>query len=194
MNTPTREEAWAILTEFTGSDALLKHALAVEAAMRAYAQRLGGDPGLWGVTGLLHDFDYERYPSLEDHPARGSEILRERGVSEEIRTAILGHGNHTGVPRATPLAKALFAVDELCGFLTACTLVRPSRNVAEVPVKSVKKKMKDKAFARGVNRDDIRQGVEELGVDLDEHIAFVRDAMAGISAELGLDGQGSATP
>ena len=192
MSAPTRDEAWAILTEFTSNEALLKHALSVEAAMRAYAARLDGDPDLWGVTGLLHDFDYERYPTLEDHPVRGSEILKERGISDEIRTAILGHGNHTGVARETPMARTLFAVDELCGFLTACALVRPSRRIADVPVKSVKKKMKDKAFARGVNRDDIRQGVEELGVDLDEHIAFVRDAMVGIAAELGLDGTESA--
>jgi len=191
MSVPTREEAWSILNEYTKNDALLKHALSVEAAMRAYAERLGGDPDLWGVTGLLHDFDYERYPSLEDHPFRGSEILKERGVSDEIRTAILGHGNHTGVPRETPMARALFAVDELCGFLTACALVRPSRRIADVPVKSVKKKMKDKAFARGVNRDDIRQGIEELGADLDDHIAFVRDAMVGIAAQLGLEGDES---
>jgi predicted hydrolase (HD superfamily) len=191
MGVPTREEAWAILTEFTGSDALLKHALSVEAAMQAYAVKLGGDPGMWGVTGLLHDFDYERYPSLEDHPFRGSEILKDRGVSDEIRTAILGHGNHTGVPRETPMAKALFAVDELCGFLTACALVRPTKNIADVPVKSVKKKMKDKAFARGVNREDILQGVEELDVDLGEHILFVRDAMVTVAADLGLDGSGA---
>ena len=192
MSVPTRNEAWAILTEFTSNEALVKHALSVEAAMRAYAGKLDGDPDLWGVTGLLHDFDYERYPTLEDHPFRGSEILKERGIPDEIRTAILGHGNHTGVPRRTPMARALFAVDELCGFLTACALVRPSRKIADVPVKSVKKKMKDKAFARGVNRDDIRQGVEELGVDLDEHIAFVRDAMVGIADELGLGGTESA--
>jgi putative nucleotidyltransferase with HDIG domain len=185
---PTREEAWALLTEFTKSDALLKHALAVEAAMRAYAARAGADADLWGVTGLLHDFDYEKYPTLEDHPRRGSEILAQRGISEEIRTAILGHGDHTGVPRETPMAKTLFAVDELTGFLTACTLVRPSKKIAEVPVDSVKKKMKDKAFARGVNRDDLRRGAEEIGVPLEDHIAFVRDAMTQIAKDLGLDG------
>ena len=189
MSVPTREEAWALLTEYTQNDALRKHALAVEAAMRAYAARYGEDPDVWGVTGLLHDFDYERYPTLEDHPFRGSEILAERGVDESIRTAILGHGEHTGVPRETRMAKALFAVDELCGFLTACALVRPGKRVADVPVKSVKKKMKDKAFARSVNRDDIRQGAVELGVDLDEHIAFVRDAMAAVAGELGLAGE-----
>ncbi len=189
MGVPTREEAWAILTEFTQSEALRKHALAVEAAMRAYAQKTGADPELWGVTGLLHDFDYERYPSLEDHPFRGAEILAERGVDEGIRQAILGHSNHTGVPRDTPLAKTLYAVDELTGFLTACALVRPTKRVADVSAKSVKKKMKDKAFARAVSRDDIRQGAEELGVDLTEHIELVRDAMAGVAAELGLAGE-----
>jgi len=185
---PTRAQAWEILTEHTQGDALRKHALAVEAAMRAYAEKLGADPELWGVTGLLHDFDYERYPSLEDHPFRGSEILEARGVAEEIRRAILGHGDHTGVARDTDLAKALYAVDELSGFLTACALVRPTKRIADVPVASVKKKMKDKAFARTVNRDDIRRGAEELGVELDEHIATVRDAMTGIAADLGLDG------
>jgi putative nucleotidyltransferase with HDIG domain len=185
---PTREEAWEILTEFTQKDALRKHALAVEAAMRAYAARLGGDPDLWGVTGLLHDFDYERYPSLTDHPFRGSEILAERGVAEQIRRAILGHGDHTGVPRETPMAKALYAVDELCGFLTACALVRPTKRIADVPVDAVKKKMKDKAFARNVDRDDIRRGAEELGVELGAHIEIVRDAMVKVAAELGLDG------
>lgn len=190
---PSRDEAWALLTEYTQSEALRKHALGVEAAMRAYAEKMGGDPHVWGVTGLLHDFDYEKYPSLEDHPFRGVEILRERGVDEEICTAILGHGNHTGVARTTDLAKALFAVDELSGFLTACALVRPDRRIATVEVKSVKKKFKKKEFARGVDRNDIHQGVEELGEDLDEHIAFVRDAMAGVADTLGLSGSDAAT-
>jgi predicted hydrolase (HD superfamily) len=141
------------------------------------------------VTGLLHDFDYEMFPTLEDHPFRGVEILAQRGVDEEIRTAILGHGDHTGVPSETTMAKALFAVDELTGFLTACALVRPGRRIADVPAASVKKKMKDKAFARGVNRDDLRRGAEGLGVPLDEHIEFVRDAMVTIAAELGLAGE-----
>lgn len=189
MSVPTRPEAWAILTEFTESDALRKHALAVEAAMRAYADRLGGDPELWGVVGLLHDFDYEKYPSIKDHPFRGVEILQERGVDPLVRDAILSHANHTGAPRPDAMRKALFAVDELCGFLTACALVRPGKRVADIPVKSVKKKLKDKAFARSVNRDDIRQGAVELGVDLDEHIGFVRDALAGVAEELGLDGE-----
>jgi predicted hydrolase (HD superfamily) len=156
--------------------------------VRAYAERLGGDPDTWGVAGLLHDFDYERWPSLEDHPFRGIEILAGRGVDASIREAILGHAAHTGVPRTTPMAKALFACDELCGFLTACALVRPGKRVADVPVKSVKKKMKDKAFARGVSRDDLRDGPQDLGIELDEHIEFVRDALAGVAAELGLDG------
>ncbi len=185
---PTREQALALLHEYTASDALRKHALAVEAAMRAYASARGEPADLWGVTGLLHDFDYERYPSLDDHPRRGSEILTELGVDAGIRTAILGHGNHTGVPRTTDMARCLFAVDELCGFLVACALVRPDRKVGEVPVASVKKKLKDKAFARGVNRDDIHQGTQELGVELDAHIAFVRDALAGVAPSLGLAG------
>lgn len=188
MAVPTREEAWGILTEHTAGDALRKHALAVEAAMRAYAIRRDADPELWGVVGLLHDFDYERYPSLDDHPFRGAEILAERGVDEAVRLAILSHAPHTGVPRDEDIRRALFAVDELCGFLTACALVRPTRRVADVPVKSVLKKMKDKAFARTVSRDDIREGAAALGVPLEDHIAFVRDAMAGIAGELGLDG------
>lgn len=188
MSVPTRDEAWAILTEHTKGGALLKHAIGVEAAMRAYATRLGGDPDVWGITGLLHDFDYEMYPSLEDHPLRGSQILAERGVNEDIRTAIMGHGNHTGVKRETPMAHALFAVDELCGFLTACALVRPSKKIADVPVKSVKKKIKDKGFARGVSRDDLRAGPEEIGVELDDHIEFVRDALVGVADQLGLAG------
>ncbi|HMB71229.1 MAG TPA: HDIG domain-containing protein [bacterium] len=188
MSVPSREEAWKILTEFTQGDALRKHALSVEAAMRAYADHFGEDPDLWGVIGLLHDFDYERYPSLDDHPFRGAEILAERGVDEEVRQAILSHAPHTGVPRDSDLRRTLFAVDELCGFLTACALVRPDKRVAGVPLKSVKKKLKDKSFARTVNRDDIREGADALGVSLEEHIERVRDAMAGIASELGLAG------
>ena len=188
MGVPARDEAWQLLTEYTQGEALRNHALSVEAAMRAYAPRFGGDPDVWGVTGLLHDFDYERFPSLEDHPFRGVEILRGRGVDEGILSAILGHGDHTGVPRETQMAKALFAVDELTGFLTACALVRPGRRLADVPVPSVRKKMKDKAFARGVNRDDLVRGAEGIGIPLDEHIAFVRDAMVGIADRLGLAG------
>ncbi len=192
MSIPTREEAWALLTEFTKSDALRKHAMAVEAAMRTYAAELGADAEVWGAVGLLHDFDYEEYPTLDDHPFRGAEILTERGIDESIRRAILGHADHTGVPRDTEMARVLYACDELSGFLTACALVRPSRRIADVPVKSVKKKMKDKGFARAVNRGDIRRGAEEIDVDLGEHIERVRDAMAGIAGELGLAGEGAA--
>jgi putative nucleotidyltransferase with HDIG domain len=183
-----REQAWGLLTEFTQSESLRKHALAVEACMRAYASRLGGDDKLWGVVGLLHDFDYEKYPSLEAHPYKGNEILKERGYSDEIRKAIMAHAEYTGVPRQTPLEKALFACDELAGFITAVALVKPGKSLAEVDAKSVRKKMKDKAFARSVNRNDIVSGAAELGIDLEEHIAFCIQAMQGISDKLGLDG------
>jgi putative nucleotidyltransferase with HDIG domain len=183
-----RESAWGLLTEFTQSESLRKHALAVEACMRAYARKLGGDEALWGVVGLLHDFDYEKYPSLDDHPFKGNEILRERGYSEEIRNAIMSHAEYTGVPRQSPMEKALFACDELAGFITAVALVKPSKSLAEVDAKSVRKKMKDKAFARSVNRNDIVTGAAELGVDLEEHIAFCVEAMKGIAGELGLEG------
>ena len=158
--------------------------------MRAYARKFHGDEELWGLTGLLHDFDYERWPSLEDHPYRGNEILAERGWSEEIRRAIMSHAEYSGVTRDTPMEKALFACDELAGFITACTLVKPSKSLAEVEAKSVRKKMKDKAFARSVNRDDIVNGAADLGVELEEHIAFCIEAMKGIAAELGLEGSG----
>jgi putative nucleotidyltransferase with HDIG domain len=188
-----RAAAWGLLTEFTQSESLRKHALAVEACMRAYARKLGGDEELWGVTGLLHDFDYERWPSLEDHPYRGNEILAERGWSEEIRRAIMSHAEYSGVARDTPMQKALFACDELAGFITACALVKPGKSLAEVEAKSVRKKMKDKAFARSVNRDDIVNGAADLGVELEEHIAFCIEAMKGIAGELGLDGSGAKT-
>lgn len=181
----TRDAALQILTEYTKSESLLKHAYAVEAAMRAYAKKFGEDVELWGVTGLLHDFDYEMYP--DQHPAKGHEILTEKGVAENIRTAIMGHADYTGVARQTQMAKTLYAVDELCGFLTAVTLVRPTRSLSEVKVKSVKKKLKDKKFAAKVNRDEIRQGPEELGVEFDEHVLFVLQAMSGIAADLGLN-------
>ena len=184
-----RAAAWGLLTEFTQSESLRKHALAVEACMRAYARKFGGDEALWGVVGLLHDFDYDRYPSLEDHPYRGSEILKQRGYSEEIRRAILSHASYTGVKRESPMEKALFACDELAGFLTACALVKPGKSLSEVEAPSVKKKMKDKAFARSVNRDDIVNGATELGVPLEEHIAFCIEAMRAIAGELGLDGK-----
>jgi putative nucleotidyltransferase with HDIG domain len=183
-----RDSAWCLLTEFTQSESLRKHALAVEACMRSYARKLGGDENLWGVVGLLHDFDYEKYPSLDDHPYKGNQILKERGWPEEIQKAIMSHAEYTGVPRDTPLEKALFACDELAGFITACALVKPGKSLAEVEAKSVRKKMKDKAFARSVNRNDIVQGAAELGVELEEHIAFCIDAMKGIADQLSLDG------
>ena len=156
--------------------------------MRAYAKKFSGDENLWGVVGLLHDFDYDKYPSLDDHPYRGNEILKERGYSDEIRKAIMSHAEYTGVTRDTPMEKALFACDELAGFITACALVKPGKSLAEVEAPSVKKKMKDKAFARSVNRQDITSGATELGVDLEQHIAFCIEAMKGIAGELGLDG------
>ena len=183
-----REQGWGLLTEFTQSESLRKHALAVEACMRAYARKLGGDENLWGVVGLLHDFDYEKWPSLEDHPYKGNEILQERGWSEELRRAIMSHAEYTGVTRETPMERALFACDELAGFITACALVKPGKSLAEVEAKSVHKKMKDKAFARSVNRNDIVQGAADLGVELEEHIAFCIEAMKGVAGELGLDG------
>jgi len=188
-----RAGAWCLLTEFTQSESLRKHALAVEACMRAYARRFSGDEDLWGVVGLLHDFDYDKYPSLEDHPYRGNEILKERGYSDEIRKAIMSHAEYTGVTRDTPMEKALFACDELAGFITACALVKPGKSLAEVEAVSVRKKMKDKAFARSVNRVDIVQGAAELGVDLEQHIAFCIEAMRGVAAELGLDGSAAKT-
>jgi putative nucleotidyltransferase with HDIG domain len=183
-----RETAWGLLTEFTQSESLRKHALAVEACMRAYARKSGADENLWGVVGLLHDFDYDQYPSREEHPYKGNQILKERGYSDEIRQAIMSHAEYTGVPRVTPMEKALFACDELAGFLTACALVKPGKSLAEVEAKSVRKKMKDKAFARSVNRDDIVNGAADLGVDLEEHIAFCIEAMKAIAPQLGLDG------
>ncbi|OLE55220.1 MAG: HAD family hydrolase [Acidobacteria bacterium 13_1_20CM_3_53_8] len=190
---PTREEAWELVCEYTKGDSLRKHALAVEAAMRAAAKKYGGedaDVDEWGIVGMLHDFDYEMFPDPEaGHPWKGSNILCGRGYSDRIIRAIMGHATYTGVPRDTIMAKALFATDELCGFLVACALVRPSRSLDDLEVSSVKKKLKDKAFARTVNRDDIRQGVEELGVDLDEHIRFVIEALRPVQREIGLGRQ-----
>jgi putative nucleotidyltransferase with HDIG domain len=186
-----REEAWAIVTEYTASDSLRKHMLSVEVAMRAYAPRFNGDPDLWGVVGLLHDFDYERYPDVaaEGHPVIGSRLLRERGVNEEIIRAILSHATEvTGVERVTELEKTLYAVDELTGLITATTLVRPSKNIADVTVSSVKKKWKDKAFAAAVDRTEIEQAAVALGVPLDEHIGVVLQAMQTIAPMLSLDG------
>ena len=182
------DDGWKLLTEFTQSESLLKHALAVEACMRAYARKLGADEELWGMVGLIHDFDYEKYPSAEDHPFRGNEILQERGYSEEVRRAIMSHAEYSGVPRITPMEKTLFACDELAGFITACALVKPGKSLAEVEAKSVRRKMKDKAFARSVNRDDITTGAADLGLELEEHIAFCIEAMKAIARELGLEG------
>ena len=187
------DDAWKLLTEFTQSESLLKHALAVEACMRAYARKRSRDEHLWGVVGLLHDFDYDRYPRLEDHPYRGNQILKERGYSDEIRRAIMSHADYSGVTRESPMEKALFACDELAGFITACALVKPGKSLAEVEAPSVKKKMKDKAFARSVNRADIVSGAADLGVELEEHIAFCIEAMKGIAGELGLDGSAAKT-
>ena len=190
---PPREQTLALMHEYTASDSLRKHMLSVEAAMRAYAQKFGEDVERWGTTGLIHDFDYERYPNnahsaTEEHPAEGVRILRSKGYPEDILQAILGHATYSGVARETMMAKTLFAVDELTGLITATALVRPTKNVHEVEAKSVRKKMKDKAFARGVNRDDVLLGVQEMGVDLDEHIAFVIAAMQGVADEIGLAG------
>ncbi len=209
-----REAAWCLLTEFTQSESLRKHALAVEACMRACAGKLSGKdvgtaaPGcpaerssavsaepetsseedLWAIVGLIHDFDYEKYPSLEDHPYKGNEILKERGWPEVICRAVMSHAEYTGVTRDTPMEKALFACDELAGFITAVALIKPGKSLSEVDVKSVRKRMKDKAFARKVNREDIVNGAAALGVDLDEHIGFCIEAMKAIAGELGLDG------
>jgi predicted hydrolase (HD superfamily) len=186
---PTREESWALLCEYTKGTSLRQHALAVEAAMRAASERYG-DPGEdvdeWGITGMLHDFDYEMFPTADEHPYKGANILCGRGYADRIIRAIMGHATYTGVPRDTQLARALFATDELCGFLVACALVRPSKSLDDLEVSSVKKKLKDKAFARTVNRDDIRQGVAELGVELDEHIRFVIEALKPVQDKIGL--------
>jgi predicted hydrolase (HD superfamily) len=214
-----RESAWGLLTEFTQSESLRKHALAVEACMRACSRKFAGsyqgtpsgvpesgpkesgalapegmsEEDLWGIVGLIHDFDYEKYPSLEDHPYKGNEILKERGWPEVITKAIMSHAEYTGVTRDTPMEKALFACDELAGFITAVALIKPGKSLAEVDTKSVRKRMKDKAFARKVNRDDIINGAAAMGVDLDEHIAFCIEALKPIAAELGLDGSAAKT-
>jgi len=189
-----RADAWCLLTEFTQSESLRKHALAVEACMRAYARKLGGDEDEWALVGLLHDFDYERYPSAEEHPFKGSEILKERGWPDELRRAILSHADYSGVARQSPMEKALFACDELAGFITATALVKPNKSLAEVDARSVRKRMKDKAFARSVSRDDIINGAASLGIDLDEHIAFCIEAMKTIAPELGLAGTAAGAP
>ena len=183
-----RSEAWDLLCEFTQSDSLRKHALAVEAAMRHLARQRGEDEEKWGIVGLLHDFDYEQHPTLDEHPFVGAAILRERGWPEEIARAVLSHGDHTGVSRESLMEKTLFSVDELTGLITAVALVRPSKSIFEVEPSSVRKKMKDKAFARSVNRDDIVKGAEELGVDLNAHIGEVIKAMQSVADDLGLRG------
>jgi putative nucleotidyltransferase with HDIG domain len=185
---PTRDEAMALLREYTAGQGLQKHALAVEAALRSHARRLGQDEHAWGLVGLLHDFDYERWPDAENHPWRGSEILAERGYPEWFRRAVMSHASYTGVTRETDLEKALFACDELCGFLTACALVTPAKSLHDLKVSSVRKRMKDKAFARAVHRDEIVDGAALLGMDLDTHVAFVLEAMRGIADPLGLAG------
>jgi putative nucleotidyltransferase with HDIG domain len=186
--TPTRDDAWNLLCEWTASVNLRKHALAVEAAMRAHARRLSEDENAFGIVGLVHDFDYEKNPTVETHVWVGAKLLREKGWPEPWVKAIEGHASYTGVPRETDMARCLFAVDELTGLLTAATLVRPDKAIASVEVKSVLKRMKEKAFARSVNREDIVKGAEEIGMPLEEHIAFVRDAMVSIASELGLAG------
>ncbi|HXJ86861.1 MAG TPA: HD domain-containing protein [Candidatus Binatia bacterium] len=191
MSQLSREAAWNLLTEFTQSESLRKHALAVEACMLACAKKYSdgsADTEIWGIVGLIHDFDYERWPSLDDHPYRGNEILKERGWPEVICRAIMSHAEYSGVTRDTPMEKCLYACDELAGFITAVALIKPNKSLAEVDVKSVRKRMKDKAFARKVNREDIVQGAADLGVDLDEHIGFCIAAMKPVAVELGLDG------
>ena len=187
----TRDRALALMHEYTASDALRKHMYAVEIAMRAMAERSGEDPESWGLVGLLHDFDYERFPNAphsptEEHPSEGVRLLAAEGFPEPMQRAILSHANYTGVPRDTPMARALFAVDELAGFLVACALVRPSKSLRDLEVSSVKKKLKDKAFARGVNREDVIRGAEELGVPLDDHIGFMLEALRPHERILGL--------
>ncbi|MDX1932807.1 MAG: HDIG domain-containing protein [Capsulimonadales bacterium] len=184
--TKTREDAWNLMTEWTASDSLRKHMRAVEIAMRSAARRLGEDEALWGMTGLLHDFDYERYPTVPDHPLRGSEVLTAEGYPAEVIRAILGHAPETGVPRDTLMARYLFAVDELSGFITAVAYVRPSKKLADVDVSSVKKKLKDKAFARAVSREDITNGAAEIGLDLDTHIGNVLADLKADAVELGI--------
>ncbi len=190
----TRDQAWSIVCEFVQSDSLRRHMLAVEACVAAYADKFGEDQETWAVTALLHDFDWEIHPAAPDHPMKGEAILQERGVNDEIRRAILSHANYSGVPRESLLEKSLFACDELAGFLAACSYVKPGRSIFEVDVASVKKKLKDKAFARAVNRDDIYNGAKELDVDLDEHIAFCIAAMKARATELGLAGTAKVAP
>lgn len=184
----SRDAAWALLTEWTTSESLRKHAMAVEAAVRGYARKFGANEDEWGIVGLLHDFDYERYPTLDDHPFRGCEELRRRGYPEWVMRAILSHAQYSGVPRESPLEKSLFACDEMAGFVTAASLVRPSKSVLDLEASSVIKRMKDKAFAKGVSRDDLRQGAAELGLPLDEHVTNVITFLRERAGALGLRG------
>jgi putative nucleotidyltransferase with HDIG domain len=188
----SRDQAWSIVCEFVQSESLRRHMLAVETCVTAYARKLGEDEEKWAVTALLHDFDWEIHPAAPDHPMKGEQLLAERGLDEEIRRAILSHASYSGVPRESPLEKTLFACDELAGFLTACSYVKPNKSIFEVDLPSVKKKLKDKAFARAVNRDDIINGAKELGVDLDQHVAFCIEAMKGRAMDLGLQGTAAA--
>ena len=183
-----RKQAWELLCEYTQSESLRKHMLAVEACMRAYARKFGEDEDKWGITGLLHDFDYEKYPTPAEHPFVGNKILEERGYPEDVRRAILSHADYSGVKRESKMEKTLYACDEIAGFITASALVKPNKSLAEVEARSVRKKMKDKAFARSVNRDDIINGAADLGVDLEDHISFCIEAMKGIAGDLGLAG------
>ena len=187
---PTREDAWNLLCEYTESDSLRRHGLAVEQVMRKMAQKYGEDEELWAMTGLLHDFDYEKYPTMEEHPYVGNKILKEKGYPEELTTAIMGHANYTGVLRESLMAKALYAADEISGFMFAVTYVRPSKSIHDVKVKSVKKKLKQKSFAASVNREEVYEGPEELDVTLDEHIQFIIDALKEKAEDLGLSGEG----
>jgi len=188
---PTREDAWNLLCEYTESDSLRRHGLAVEQVMRKMAQKYGEDEELWAMTGLLHDFDYEKYPTMEEHPYVGNKILKEKGYPEELTTAIMGHANYTGVLRDSLMAKALYAADEISGFMFAVTYVRPSKSIHDVKVKSVKKKLKQKSFAASVNREEVYEGPEELDVTLDEHIQFIIDALKEKAEDLGLSGEGA---
>src|SRR4051795_4762143 len=190
----TREEAWSVVCEFVKSESLRRHMLGVEACLAAYADKFAEDRELWAVTALLHDFDWEIHPAAPDHPMKGEAILKERGVDEAIRRAILSHANYSGVPRESVLERALYACDELSGFLTACACVKPGKSIQEVDVSSVKRKLKDKALARTVNREDIFEGAKELGVPLEEHIAFCIEAMKAKAAELGIAGSGASVP
>jgi len=183
-----REDAWNILCEYTKTEPLRKHALAVEAAMRAYAGKFGGDEERWAMVGLLHDFDFEMHPNPEEHPVKGAQILRDRDVPEDIVYAVLCHADYLGLDRKTPMDRAIYAVDELTGFVTAVALVRPNKSLAEVDVAAIRKKMKDKGFARAINREDITKGADQLGVELDEHIAFVIESLKPVAPQLGIAG------